>query len=74
MLRPWTWSLLKISICHFLNDISFITAREVLFSIVSRIGYSSEGGKVEPVKEQSEMLLGQCTYVKSPMKAVGILP
>lgn len=29
---------------------------------------------MEPVKEQAEMLLGQRTYVKSPVKAVGILP
>lgn len=51
-----------------------LAVRKVLFSIVSRTVYSSEGGKVEPVKEQEKMLLGQRTYAKSPMKAVGILP
>lgn len=74
MQRPWIEGLLKMFICHIYTHVSFPTAREVLFSIVSRTVYSSEGGKVEPVKEQGEMFLGQSTYVKSLVKAIGILP
>lgn len=63
-----------MSICHIFTHVSFQNSREALFTIVSRTVHSSEGGKVEPVKEQGEMFLGQSTYVKSPMKTVGILP
>lgn len=61
-------------ICHAVNHVSFPIARQVLYSIVSRAVYSSEGGKVEPIKEPKEKFLGQSTYVKSPVKAAGILP